>query len=523
MSTDERVRRHLQQTTSSLTAPNRLEAVMAEGRRRQVRRGTFSVLGAAAVVAAVVTIAPLLMPDQEEGTFLAPVDTASDTSITQSTEPMPLEQSLTGAVLVGPEGVLILDREGTPVHELATDPAFGPMTAAYPDQTGGLIYQPATTPPQWPAGSILRLEPGQGEPTVLVSPSEGGSTVPIGPGISPTGGPAFYYVDETPGEETMVMGVSLDGGTPFEVTALTESVTATAGGTRIALIDRTDFECPRLSLIDVEAGSVPSPLGDDCLPVAAGVTLSSDGQLLAVLNDSDLQIVAVADGEVLVERSIPGAYMATAGPGGWAIRTPDATVLLSRSGETWNLPPVAQDGWAIPYARSFDLPEGAALQPGSNGATTEPTPDEASCPVVEAELPAQDLPEEVAATRQELWEMASACDRQGLATLAQQSGTILSFGGTTDPLAQWEAEADHDPVTLLAQLLTTRPAEDPNASLWVWPAAHVDPTDEESWAELEPLLGADVVDQIRGSGTGYTGYRVGIATDGTWQFFVAGD
>lgn len=54
-------------------------------------------------------------------------------------------------------------------------------------------------------------------------------------------------------------------------------------------------------------------------------------------------------------------------------------------------------------------------------------------------------------------------------------------------------------------------------------AVQVDPGDEESWAEVADILGDEQVDEMRQAGTGYLGYRVGISSDGRWQYFVGGD
>ncbi|MGH8911264.1 MAG: hypothetical protein ACRDVD_02035, partial [Acidimicrobiia bacterium] len=62
----------------------------------------------------------------------------------------------------------------------------------------------------------------------------------------------------------------------------------------------------------------------------------------------------------------------------------------------------------------------------------------------------------------------------------------------------------------------------PETGTWAWPAAHVDASNEASWAELEAILGDETIELLRQS-DGYLGYRLGITADGTWQFAVGGD
>lgn len=146
--------------------------------------------------------------------------------------------------------------------------------------------------------------------------------------------------------------------------------------------------------------------------------------------------------------------------------------------------------------------------------------------------PQRELPQPVAATRAAIVDAAVDCDFARLAALASQ-GTrpfTASFGGTADAAEHWQqAESSgQEPLRYLVGLLN-RPfaGRDAGASTqYVWPSAYA----YEGWeavpaAErqaLEPLYDdADFRDFARfGS---YTGYRVGVAADGEWQFFVAGD
>lgn len=147
-----------------------------------------------------------------------------------------------------------------------------------------------------------------------------------------------------------------------------------------------------------------------------------------------------------------------------------------------------------------------------------------SAAAVAADLPAQpELPPAVAATRRAIFVAATGCDFAALDELAP-SGLSYSFGAEGDAVGHWrEAEARGEPVLRrMAEVLRAAPAEEDG--LWVWPAFFLRPVAEWSAADrrqAERLLGEEL-DFLTGSGA-YLGYRLGIAADGTWQYFVAGD
>lgn len=491
MTLDERIRQHLEESTSSLRAPHQLEEVMAEGRRRRIRRSTFSVLGAAAVMAAVVSLAPLLMTEQSTGTSAPSV-------ASQATSPPPSEPPPTavtpnivpqGIVALSSGAVTVFDQSGSTVAELDLDGA----RSVYPDQNGGLIYGTDSAIHHLVGGETVTLAEG---------------AVGVGPGVSPNGNPLFYYIART--DPSRVMAVDLSTGEESRMADLAEGEDVTAGGSVLAIVDRSG-DCPTLRLVDLEAGEIRSPLGDDCLPVAAGVSVSTNGRYLGVLVGENFRARAIDSGETVLDRAFPDAYMATAGPGGWVVRTPSETVLLAHSGESWNLPAVGRQDWAIPFARPLELAEQAGQEETAF-----------ACSPGDREMPDQPLPDAVADTRRRLWNLATSCDAEGLADLARANQTIFSFGGEVDPAEYWESDTG-TAMAILAQLLATRPAEDPDAGLWAWPAVQVDPGDEESWAEVADILGDEQVDEMRQAGTGYLGYRVGISSDGRWQYLVGGD
>ena len=138
-----------------------------------------------------------------------------------------------------------------------------------------------------------------------------------------------------------------------------------------------------------------------------------------------------------------------------------------------------------------------------------------------------DAPEPVVTTAQLLLDSAMACDSAALISLATQDDTAVSFGGVTveEALALPDVEGRY--LVLAALLSGTDPGvfDTEEGQQYRWPAASAESTPSD--AQWQQVVDAGLytqadVDQMR-AGDGYTGWRVGIATDGTWQFFIAGD
>jgi hypothetical protein len=132
------------------------------------------------------------------------------------------------------------------------------------------------------------------------------------------------------------------------------------------------------------------------------------------------------------------------------------------------------------------------------------------------------LPEQVAATRTQLLEAAEAGDHDRLAELAADDFSY-TFGAPREggPAEYWrdlEAQGE-EPLEVLAAILRLPYAL--AGGLYVWPFVHAtDPaalTDYERGL-LERIPAGAVVGE-----EGYLGWRAGIAPDGAWRFFVAGD
>lgn len=142
------------------------------------------------------------------------------------------------------------------------------------------------------------------------------------------------------------------------------------------------------------------------------------------------------------------------------------------------------------------------------------------------------LPDEVAETRRLLVGAATSCGYARLAHVAGRGAEpfTYSFGDEADPAGFWQREeADGgEPLRFLVELLD-RPFVErdvPEGVQYVWPSAFgyetwsdVPPADRDA---LEPLYDETDFSFFESFG-GYAGYRVGIASDGEWLFFVAGD
>lgn len=155
-----------------------------------------------------------------------------------------------------------------------------------------------------------------------------------------------------------------------------------------------------------------------------------------------------------------------------------------------------------------------------------PSPN-ASCSGADARFelrPQPELPAGVAATREAIYRAATACDYPALDELAP-ADLRFSFGDPGDALESWKDSEARGQAVLqaMAEVLTLTPERQDD--LWVWPAFFIRPVEE--WSESDHreavlLLGAERAAAEVSYGA-YLGYRVGIASDGTWRYFIAGD
>jgi hypothetical protein len=137
------------------------------------------------------------------------------------------------------------------------------------------------------------------------------------------------------------------------------------------------------------------------------------------------------------------------------------------------------------------------------------------------------LPAAVEETRVALLEAAESGDYDAVAELIPAEGFTYTFGEPVDggPVAYWqelEQTTDQRPLEALAAVL-----EMPYVlvrGFYYWPWAHiVSRSDDLSPHEEELLAPLGTPNELFPEGSGYFGWRAGIAPDGTWVFFVAGD
>jgi hypothetical protein len=142
------------------------------------------------------------------------------------------------------------------------------------------------------------------------------------------------------------------------------------------------------------------------------------------------------------------------------------------------------------------------------------------------------LPAAVARTRDRILAAARSGDLQQLATLMNESKPLFSFTDDKDPVAFWKANyPDSDGVEALSILITileagyVRVDEGTSQDMYVWPYFVRMPlktlTGPQKVELFRIITGADYKDMIAFGA--YAFYRLGIAPDGTWHFFVAGD
>jgi hypothetical protein len=144
------------------------------------------------------------------------------------------------------------------------------------------------------------------------------------------------------------------------------------------------------------------------------------------------------------------------------------------------------------------------------------------------------LPAPVARTRARILEAARSGDVEKLATVMQSGETvpIFTFGDEKSPLIYWRANyPDSGGVEVLAILINILETGfvriDPGTpqDMYVWPYFAFTPlkslTPEQKVALFRIVTGADYKEMNEFGA--YIFYRLGIAPDGTWHFFVSGD
>jgi hypothetical protein len=195
------------------------------------------------------------------------------------------------------------------------------------------------------------------------------------------------------------------------------------------------------------------------------------------------------------------------------------------------LPPGSGDG---PDEQGFQVaaaPVAPGMPPASAG-TTEAQAGQA--PLPEIHRSDAELPEPVRRTREQLLEAARSGDLEELRAVmvAQPEPPSVSFGDSGDPIEYLKAlstdPAGREILAVLLEVLESgyvHVAPEAGEELYVWPYFAQYPLEAltpSQLVELFTLVTAADYEDMRSYGA-YTFFRVGIAADGRWMFFVAGD
>ena len=144
------------------------------------------------------------------------------------------------------------------------------------------------------------------------------------------------------------------------------------------------------------------------------------------------------------------------------------------------------------------------------------------------------LPVPVARMRERILEAARSGDLEKLLLVMQSNETlpVFSFGDEKDPIAFWKANfPDSDGIEILAtliQILETgfvHVARGTPQDMYVWPYFAQTPLKDlsrEQKVELFRIVTGSDYKEMTAFGA-YSFYRVGIAPDGVWHYFVAGE
>jgi hypothetical protein len=136
------------------------------------------------------------------------------------------------------------------------------------------------------------------------------------------------------------------------------------------------------------------------------------------------------------------------------------------------------------------------------------------------------LPAAVEQTRAALLQAAETGDYEALAP-HMPDGFRYTFGvgeqgGAPDYWQELERTTGERPLEQLAAILKMPYVLSHGYYVWPW-AYTVESSDDLSPHEVQLLAPLGPPGRFFPAGTGYLGWRAGIAPDGTWAFYVAGD
>ena len=173
------------------------------------------------------------------------------------------------------------------------------------------------------------------------------------------------------------------------------------------------------------------------------------------------------------------------------------------------------------------------LPPGSAG-HVERAAGKENIPAPEILRDPSRLPTAAARMRERILEAARSGDLEKLLIVMQSNEMlpVFSFGNAKDPIAFWKAlypdSRGLEILAILIQVLETGFVHvhvGTPQDMYVWPYFTYVPLQAltpEQRVELFRIATGSDYKKMKEAGA-YTFYRVGIAPDGTWHFFVAGD
>lgn len=142
------------------------------------------------------------------------------------------------------------------------------------------------------------------------------------------------------------------------------------------------------------------------------------------------------------------------------------------------------------------------------------------------------LPEAVRKKREEILAAARSGDIAKVSALIKENGTAISFTGESDAAEFWKKTfPDSEGLEALATLIEilempfVQIDKGTPQEMFVWPYFHavqLDKLTPEQRVELFRLVTAYDFREMQKFGS-YNFFRAGIAPDGSWRFFVAGD
>lgn len=511
MKLEERLRRELHDTAEQLIiSPDKYEEAVRRGRNRRRALVTSGVAGALAV-GAVVAIALSLRPAPSNVVAV----TTPTSAPTPSTTAAPLPPPAVGfaAVVARPKGITVEGLDGTGTT-LQSDLYYEGISWVISDGAGGLIYQHDVTPLPWAQGTILRLAAGASDPQPLVAPPPSGYLRPldVDNGI-------LLFREDLEGFST-VMGLDLATLESHLVVPPTQyliGASVESGQVVVAL----GGDCNQIAYYGIDGLVFRPPSWNDgaCLPVSIN-DIAFTGEIIFTLEDG-------AGGRLLARRNLATGERSTVlVEDAWQISAlPDGTIAFGGTeirvgrfdGDSFD------QQFSTSGANSFALVE---LEGFGENATLGSNLGELPCTPIDLPRPEpQDLPEPVEQRRQGLFSLAASCEMETLAEIARGEGIAFTYGGEDDPLRAWirGARNGFDVMTWIVRILNAVPAIDPRDGSFAWPAVHVT-NSEEDWQLLSGVLSSAEYEQFYSMReSGFLGLRIGIASDGTWLYAIAGD